>query len=105
MSKTYKSDMLAALHETVSDMHDAGLMDQQTMRHFDGLCLTPIPDLAPDEIKAIRLKSQVSQSVFAHYLNVSPGIVSQWERGEKHPSGASLKLLVLVRNKGLEVIA
>jgi putative transcriptional regulator len=77
----------------------------QTMRHFDGLCLTPIPDLAPDEIKAIRLKSQVSQSVFAHYLNVSPGIVSQWERGEKHPSGASLKLLVLVRNKGLEVIA
>ena len=86
-------------------MHDAGLMDKQTMRHFDEMCLPPIPDLSADEIKAIRVKSQVSQSVFAHYLNVSPGVISQWERGEKHPAGTSLKLLVLVRNKGLEAIA
>jgi putative transcriptional regulator len=43
--------------------------------------------------------------VFANYLNVSPGIISQWERGEKHPAGASLKLLVIVRNKGIEAIA
>ena len=105
MNKTFKSEALAAIHETASDLRDAGLVDKQTMREFDTLCLTPVAALTPDEIKAIRLNTRVSQTVFAHYLNVSPGVVSQWERGEKHPAGASLKLLVLVRNKGLEAIA
>jgi putative transcriptional regulator len=38
-------------------------------------------------------------------LNVTTGLVSQWERGEKHPKGASLKLLSLVAKNGLEAIA
>ena len=105
MSKTFKSDALAAIHETAADLSEAGLMDKRTMRGFDRLCLTPIVDLSPEEIRAIRLRTRASQRVFAQYLNVSPGVVSQWERGEKHPAGASLKLLVLVRNKGLEAIA
>jgi putative transcriptional regulator len=29
----------------------------------------------------------------------------QWERGEKKPQGASLKLLTLVEKKGLEWVA
>ena len=43
--------------------------------------------------------------MFARYLNVSTGLISQWERGEKRPAGASLKLLTLVQKKGLNVIA
>ena len=105
MNKTYKSDAFAAIHETASDMAEAGLMGTQTLRKFDSMCLTPVSDLTPDEIKEIRLRVRVSQSVFAQYLNVSPGIVSQWERGEKHPAGAALKLLVIVGKKGLEAIA
>jgi len=38
------------------------------------------------------------------YLNVSPYTVKHWERGEKHPSGAALKLLNIVAKKGLEAI-
>jgi putative transcriptional regulator len=105
MSKTFKSDAFAAVHETATDLHDAGLVDKRTMREFDELCLTPVTPLSPEEIKAIRLGTRASQRVFAQYLNVSPGVVSQWERGEKRPAGASLKLLALVRSKGLEAIA
>ena len=47
----------------------------------------------------------VSQSLFAHYLNVTPSLVSKWERGEKRRSGASLKLLSLVENGGLAAVA
>jgi len=36
---------------------------------------------------------------------VTTGLVSQWERGLKRPAGASLKLLTLVREKGLDAIA
>jgi putative transcriptional regulator len=58
-----------------------------------------------EEIRALRRREQVSQAVFAMHLNVSKGIISQWERGEKHPAGASLKLLTLVQEKGLDAIA
>jgi putative transcriptional regulator len=47
----------------------------------------------------------VSQSVFANYLNVTASLVSKWERGEKRPSGAALKLLTLVEKKGLAEVA
>jgi putative transcriptional regulator len=105
MGKTYRSDALAAIHETVSDLYDAGVLDKKTLRKFDELCLTPVRPLSPETIRAIRLRERVSQAVFARHLNVSTGLISQWERGEKHPSGASLKLLTLVQKKGLESIA
>jgi putative transcriptional regulator len=96
---------MASIHETAEDLYEAGLMEKRTMREFDVLCLTPISPLKPEEIRDIRERENVSQVVFANYLNVSKGIVSQWERGEKRPSGASLKLLSLVEKKGLSAIS
>jgi putative transcriptional regulator len=61
--------------------------------------------LRPEEIKAIREREHVSQTVFAHYLNVTSSLVSKWERGEKRPAGASLKLLSLVEKNGLATVA
>ena len=51
------------------------------------MCLTPVEAIAPEEIRALRLRENASQAVFARYQNVTTGLVSQWERG------ASLKLL------------
>jgi len=104
-AKSYKSDIKAAIHQTASDLYKAGLMDKQTMREFDASCLTPVHNFTPEEIRALREREEVSQDVFAHYLNVSKDSVSQWERGDKHPAGPSLKLLSLVEKKGLEAIA
>jgi putative transcriptional regulator len=50
-------------------------------------------------------RERVSQSVFARHLGLSINVISQWERGEKKPSGASLKLLTLVDKKGLDWVA
>lgn len=105
MTKQYRSRMLAAIHETAEDLHAAGLLDKRTMREFDAACLTPVSPLRPEEIRALREREGASQAVFARYLNVTTGLVSQWERGEKHPQGASLKLLALVASKGLEAVA
>ena len=100
-----RTDALAAIHDTASDLHRAGLVEVATMREFDALCLTPVQNLSPDEIREVRLREHVSQPVFAHYLNVTKGVVSKWERGEKRPDGPSLKLLNIVRNRGLKAIA
>ncbi len=75
------------------------------MRHFDETCLTPVKPLSPRQIAEIREREEVSQTVFARYLGLSPTIISQWERGEKKPQGASLKLLTLVKKKGLAAVA
>ena len=100
-----KSKRLATVHKTAKGLHVAGVMDQATMREFDALCLTPVEPLQPSEIRALRMREQVSQPVFAHYLNVRKDAVSKWERGEKRPDGPSLKLLNLVKAKGLKAIA
>src|SRR6266700_1169103 len=105
MTRKYRGDALAAIHETMEALHDVGAIGKQTMRRFDDACLTPIRPLKPAEIRAIRDKEQVSQTVFANYLNVTSSLVSKWERGEKRPSGASLKLLSLVEKDGLAAVA
>lgn len=105
MSQTYKSDILAAVHETAQDLHDAGLMSKKTLHNFDVACLTQVEPMAPEQIRALREQYNVSQSVFALYLNVTVGLVSKWERGDKRPAGASLKLLALVEKNGLDAIA
>jgi len=105
MKKQYRSSLMASIHETAEGLHSAGLMDKRTLREFDDLCLTPAPQMKPEEIRAVRLREGASQAVFARYLNVTTGLVSQWERGERHPQGASLKLLALVKKNGLLAVA
>lgn len=103
--KKTESSILRSVHETVAGLHGAGLLDKATMREFDSLCLAPVEPLAPEEIRALRERENVSQPVFAHYLNVRKDAVSKWERGEKRPDGPSLKLLNIVRAKGLQALA
>lgn len=105
MTKKYRSDAFAAIHETMEALHEVGSIDKQTMRQFDEACLTPILVLSPDEIKSLRLREHISQSVFARYLNVSKNLVSDWERGVKKPGGPALRLLAVIQKKGLMAIA
>jgi putative transcriptional regulator len=105
MSKKYRSDAMAAIHETMAALHKVGVIDKQTMRGFDDACLTPVQPLSPKQIKALREREQVSQTVLANYLNVTPNLVSKWERGEKRPSDPALKLLSLVEKHGIAAVA
>ena len=104
-AKTYKSEAMAAVHEMMEGLHEAGSIDKRTMREFDEACLAPAPLLSPDEIKSIREAEHVSQPVFARYLNVSKNLVSDWERGKKRPGGPALRLLSIIQRKGLEAVA
>ena len=102
--RKYRSEALGAAHEAARDLYRAGGIDKVTMRKFDLLCLTLVDRLSAAEIQALREAAGVSQGVFARVLNVPPGLVSQWERGERRPSGPSLKLLALVKAKGFDAI-
>ncbi|MGA9866372.1 MAG: hypothetical protein WBQ75_08005 [Acetobacteraceae bacterium] len=54
MSRQYRSRAMASAHETAEGLHNAGLLDEQTMRQFDAACLTPVRPLTPEQVRALR---------------------------------------------------
>ena len=80
---------------------DAGVLAKRTMRPFDKMCLTPVQDMPPATIRALRLRESANQTVIARHLNVTTSPASQWEQHENRPRAAFLKLLTLVAKSGL----
>jgi putative transcriptional regulator len=103
--RKFKSDAFEAIYGSASALFEVGAIDKTTMRKFDDSCLTKLPEIGPDRIKQIREKNQVSQPVFARYLNTSESTVQKWEAGTKRPSGMALKLLSIVEKLGLKALA
>ena len=99
-----KTDILAAVHETARDLHALGFIDKRKMQQYDLLCIEPVPNYDSKKIRKLRNQLHLSQSVLAAVLNTSLSTVQKWEIGEKHPRGASLKLLHLLERKGLEAV-
>jgi putative transcriptional regulator len=99
-----KSRLLAAIHESMADAHDAGLIDARKMKEFDALCLEPVPAYSSATIKKVRDKYHLSQAVLAAILNTSLSAIQQWERGDKNPNGAARKLLWLLQERGIEAV-
>ena len=53
----------------------------------------PPPEIAAEDVAALRAKTGMSQAVFARVLNVSTKTVQSWEQGERKPSHAALRML------------
>ncbi len=98
------SSTLLTVHRLAARLHEVGVLSQTTMRQYDEICLTPVMPMNAQEIKNLRESAGVSQAVLAKVLNVTTNAVGQWERGEKRPSGSALKLLTLVRTKGIATV-
>jgi putative transcriptional regulator len=109
MTRTKPSRLTAALLKTADDMRRAGVLDTAahekiTLRHL-GSKAGSMPDpITAGEIRSLRENAHVSQAVFARYLNLTVGYVSQLERGTKRPTGPALVLLNVIRRNGIEAI-
>lgn len=94
-----------AIHETAQDLYTSGVMTEVTMREFDAMCLPRIKHYTPNQIKKIRSRHKISQSVFAAYLNTTSSTIQKWEQGQKKPSNIALKLLNLIDKHGISLLA
>ena len=56
MAERYRSDALAAVHETALGLTEAGVIAKPTMRSFDGMCLAPVEDFKPEDIHDPRVR-------------------------------------------------
>jgi putative transcriptional regulator len=110
MTKNRKPSRLAlTLLETAADMRKADLLDRATydkitIRHLAPKSMPKVVPITASQIRAMRERENISQAVFARYLNLTVGYVSQLERGAKRPTGAALALLNVIKRKGIEGI-
>ncbi len=102
-----KARMRAEIVEISQGLHKIGAITdaelaKTTMAMLGRDALPKVAALSPAEIVKVRQKAGLSQAVMAGYMNVATNTVSQWERGERRPTGAALKLLHVVAQLGIE---
>ncbi len=87
-----------AIGETVQDMLNSGFKTSFTEKELSSLGVTiPEVQLSTHQIKKIRESLNLSQTVFAKLLNVSPSSIRQWEQGKRTPTGSTRVLLDLLK--------
>jgi putative transcriptional regulator len=108
--RTGKSSSLTeAIIEMADDQYRLGMLNKAayekiTIRLLGTGALSTAKPLSGEEIRKLREQANLSQAVFARYLNLTPGYISQLERGAKQPKGPALTLLNVIRRKGIEAI-
>lgn len=58
--------------------------------------IQPVKEYSCKEIREIRIKLGMTQSVFAAYMGVSVKTVEAWEGGRAHPTGPVFRLLEIL---------
>ena len=106
---TGKARLRSEIVEMTRAQHALGMvsdaeLEQVTLRMLGADALPKVPPLSPAEIAKVRERAGVSQALMAGFLNGRPHTVSQWECGERRPTGTALKLLHVVKLKGLETL-
>ena len=104
-----RSRMRSEIVETMRGLHKVGAvsngeLEKTTLRMLGRDALPKVEPMSPTEIAAVRERTGISQAVLAGFMNVAVNTVSQWERGERHPTGAALKLLNVVKYNGLDAL-
>ena len=104
-----KARMRSEIVEAMQGLHKIGAisdaeLEKTTLKMLGRDALPKVANLSPTEIAKVREKAGVSQAVMAAFLNVAVNTVSQWERGERRPTGAALKLLHVVKANGLDIV-
>lgn len=105
-----KARLRAEIVEGARALHRLGAVTDQdlektTLRMLGKDAVPKIEPLAPTDIQRLRKKANVSQAVLAAFMNVATHTVSQWESGDRRPTGAALKLLHIIKREGIKALA
>jgi len=106
-------ERLLKMQRMAQRFHDSsGVVTQTTMREINKIVdeaiqeerLKAFAESSAERIRALREKEKISQGVLARLINMSANSIQKWERDETKPTGAALILLMLIEEKGLQII-
>ena len=98
------TNIQSTITEMAHTLHRRGIIDKKTMRTFTDEELPEMLIFTGEEIQEMREREQLSQSVFAKYMNVSPAMVRSLEQGQRRAQGAILKLLNIINKNGISAL-
>jgi len=98
------SKIIESLRNDMLALQQTGAVSKVTLREFEGLFPPPVRDFSARDIKRLREELNFSQPVFALHLHTTASTIRKWEQGETHPTGPALKLLNIIKDKGLQAI-
>ncbi len=107
--QTEAQRMQAEVLETARGLNRSGIVSNSTLEKITvrDIDLTKLPKVKPPtgaEIVGMRERANMSQAVFARFLNVGTSTLSQWEREASRPRGAAARLLAIVKQAGVQAI-
>ena len=98
----YRSDVMRSIHATAKGLWSAGILSEDAFREIEASAFILPP--SPDDVHGLLESQAVDRNELARDLYVTPELVRQWESGVARPEGPALKLLDLVRRKGIDAI-
>jgi putative transcriptional regulator len=94
VKKTIKRDLFAELSEGLGAL-EAQRLGKITLNTVT-LESASKPSIGAQEVLEIRERLNLSRSVFAHYLQINPRTLENWEQGRAKPNAQAAVLLNLV---------
>lgn len=85
-------DLKEGLEEAIAYEKGTGKANTKTYM------ILPVTEYSNKEIRDIRMKAGMTQSVFAAYMGVSKKTVEAWEGGRTHPTGPACRLLHILES-------
>lgn len=105
------NDAMAGILASAKALHRVGALETGELAKIKKITArnapkfrTTVVKLTGENIKSLREANNVSQVVFAELLNTKVSTLQKWESGDNAPKGASLKLLNIVKEKGLAIL-
>lgn len=84
--------IVRGLNEAIA--YEKGELEVRTVK----VSVAPLPDMASNDVKNIRLSLDMTQAIFAAVMGVSVKTVEAWESGINTPSGTARRMLSLLKS-------
>ena len=99
------SRIIEEMHELAKDMYAAGVIDKHRMLEHEALYRAArTPKYTGEEVKEIRTRLNLSESLLASLIKTTENTVRAWEEGRRKPNGTVCLLLDLLNRKGIDAL-
>ncbi len=85
-------------------LHECGAFDDDAIRRIEHAGMLPPEPMTPKDFRLIREQSSYSVYTLARMLNTTAKRLRRWELGQGKPHGAELRLLRMMRERGVDAV-
>jgi putative transcriptional regulator len=90
--------------DAAEGLNRIGLMSDDRLDEIKTISIPKLRPYSADDVKILRQKFKLTQTLFAKCIHVSPSLVKKWEQGLRHPRGSNLLTLHIVEKQGLKTL-